>query len=245
MDGALLSDGPPDGPFRRAVAAYPSTGALVRGVAYALVVGGLLRTCDVLLLLPRPALLAAYVRLWRTNLRTSPYRRSSYAKIAAAKKLRVHVDEFTYGETPLCTAVVVGAAAGIGRDSVVVDPLAGRGRFLLGARRLGARARGVELLEDNHGYAAPILARVGVDLALADATTSDFGDATHVFLCWTCSAEATRAAIARRLRDTMAPGGKVLCVTWPLDDDDAFTTVWSRRYFFSWGRGDVSLHVRR
>lgn len=233
------------GPFRRARAAYPSTGALVKAGAYALGVGSLLRLCDLLLCAVRPRLLLAYVRLWRGQWRSSPYRERSYAKLAAAKRANVAVDELTYGETPLCTAVVFGAAAGIGRRAVVVDPLAGRGRFLLGARWLGARARGIELVEENVFYAAPALAAVGAPLAHADATAADYDDATHVFLCWTCCAQETRAGIVRRLQATLPVGARVLCVTWPLDDNDGFTTLWSRRYLFTWGRGDVTLHERR
>jgi hypothetical protein len=246
MHRAVAKDEPrAGGPLQRASAAYPSKRALALGIAYALFVGGAMRFLDVVLCLARPRLLVAYARLWRTAFRTSPYRERSYAKIAAAKRARLGLDELTYGETPLCTAVAFGARAGIGRSSVVVDPLAGRGRFLLAARWLGARARGVELVEENHWYAAPILAHVGVDVAHDDAALADYADATHVFLCWTCCTPETRAAIGRRITDTLRPGARVLTVTWPLDDDAAYTTAWTRRYLFSWGRGDVTLQTRR
>ncbi len=229
-------------PFQRARGEFPSWGAFLKAAAYALIVGNLLRAADLVLACARPSVLVAYVKLWRSMLRNSPYRDKSYAKIQATKATSLTLSELTYGETPLVTAIVMMRAAGVRRGSVVFDPMAGRGRFLLAARLLGAQARGVEIVEENAYFAAPILARAGIELVQGDGALTDFSDATHAFVCWTCSSDQTRTAIGTAL-STMKPGGKVLSVTW-LVDVPGFKTLWSRRYLFTWGRGDVALAVR-
>ena len=108
------------------------------------------RVLDVVVLLPWPRLLWAYLRIWGAELWRSPYKwpRSFEARRvvqASGQTLR----ELMYGEVLVSTCAWVLARAGVGKGSSLVDVGAGRGRALLAARLRGAGARGVELWEPH------------------------------------------------------------------------------------------------
>lgn len=211
---------------------------------YAAGMSALLRALDVVtLLVRRPSLLPAYVRVWRSTVQESPYPIRTFEKVQVAKRRGVSLRELVYGETAVFTAVRAFRRAGVGRDSVVVDVGAGRGRALLAARALGAQARGAELLASHVEHAERALAGTGATVALQDALEVPLEDATHVYVTWTCLSEGTRATLRERLR-VMAPGARVLTLTVPLEDD-AFTVDEPVVGWFTWGLERIWLHTRR
>ncbi len=211
---------------------------------WALVLGLVTRLTDALLLVGRPALARPYVGLWLAERLRSPYRaRRSFEVVRALQATGQRMRELIYGETPLMSALWVFRRAGVGRGSVVVDLGAGRGRVLLAARWLGARARGVELLAEHVTRMAPWLAPVGISLVEGDAAQADVTDATHVFLNWLALTPQTKARVVARLR-TCAPGTRVLTVLHPIEDGD-FVRLSGHTVLFTWGLERVWIHEYR
>lgn len=211
---------------------------------YALVLGIVTRTADLLVLLARPRLMRPYLGLWLAERMHSPYRfRRSFEVVRVLRESGQGMRELIYGETPLFTAVGLFRRAGVGRGSRVVDLGAGRGRVLLAARWLGAEARGVELLADHVASVAGQLEPVGVSLAVGDATREDLGDATHVFTNWTALGPETKARFTERFR-TCRPGTRFVVVTRPIEGPD-FVLLGRYRRLFTWGFEAVWLQEYR
>lgn len=201
------------------------------------------RLGDLLLILWRPRLVPPYLSLWLREALASPYRaRRSFDVVRALHASGQHFRELIYGETPVHTAVWLFKQAGLDSTSLLVDLGAGRGRVLLAARWLGARARGVELLEQHVSLASGLVSRAGAELLLGDATQADLSDATHVFINWTALAPETRERLIERLR-TCRPGTRVLTVTRPVEGPGFILR--SRHWLlFTWGLEHVWIHER-
>ena len=200
-----------------------------------LVIEAVGRVLDLAVLLPRPRLLWAYLRLWGAELWRSPYRwpRSFEARrvvSASGQTLR----ELMYGEVLVSTCAYLLARAGVGPGSTLVDVGAGRGRALLASRLRGAGARGVELWEPHVRAMAPALARVGASLEAGDAAKADYADATHVLLNWCAFSDETRARVTARLLETCRPGTRLIAVTQAAGGD-RFRTLSRHTTLFSWG----------
>ncbi|WP_395843907.1 class I SAM-dependent methyltransferase [Archangium violaceum] len=202
------------------------------------------RALDVLLLLFRPRLLGPYLRVWLAEFLRSPYRlAASFEVVRVLKASGQDMRELVYGETPVATAVWIFHRAGLRRGGRLVDVVAGRGRALLGARWLGAEARGVDLLERHVASVSGAMRKAGISLQVGDATQQDLGDATHVYLAWTCLSPDTKARVIERLR-TCAPGTRILTVTRPLEAP-GFITVSRHWVLFTWGFERVWIHEYR
>jgi SAM-dependent methyltransferase len=208
---------------------------------YAACTGVLLRVADLCVLAPRPRLLRAYLRLWRARVEESPFPMRTFEKVQDARRRGVSVRELVYGETPVWTARRLLGAAGVTRDSVVLDLGAGRGRALLGARSLGARARGVDVLDSHVERANAALDGTGARVERADAAHARLDDATHVYLTWTCLSPATRARVVQHLRGC-APGTRVVTLSEPIEDE-AFVVERALVGWFTWGLERAYVHV--
>jgi hypothetical protein len=202
------------------------------------------RVADVLVLLWRPRLLGAYLRVWLAEFVHSPYRlAATFEVVRVLKSSAQDMRELVYGETPVATAVWVFRQAGLGRGGRLVDVVAGRGRALLGARWLGAEARGVDLLERHVSSVSGAMRAAGISLVVGDATREDLSDATHVYLAWTCLSPETKARVLERLR-TCRPGTRLITVTRPVESPD-FPAVSRHRVLFTWGFEPVWVHEYR
>ncbi|MFP2925803.1 class I SAM-dependent methyltransferase [Pyxidicoccus sp. 3LG] len=204
----------------------------------------LTRFADLFVLALRPWLLSPYLGLWLREGLASPYRvRRSFelARLLNASGQSFH--ELMYGETPLFTGVWLFRKAGLGKGAQLVDLGAGRGRTLLAARWLGARARGVELLPGHVLLASGPLTKAGAELVVGDAMQADLQDATHVFTNWTALAPETRARLVERFR-TCRPGTRIVTVTRPVEAE-GFTVLSRHRMLFTWGLEHVWIHEYR
>lgn len=211
---------------------------------WSMVLDVLTRLGDLAVLVWRPRLLFPYLRLWLREALVSPYRiRRSFDLTLLLQSSGQVFKELMYGETPVHTALWLFHKAGLGRDGHLVDLGAGRGRTLIAARWLGARARGVELLPGHVAIASGPLKRAGAELVTGDATLADLSGATHVFTNWTALTPETRARLIERLR-TCRPGTRVLTVTRPVESH-GFTVLSRHRVLFTWGLEDVWLHEYR
>jgi SAM-dependent methyltransferase len=199
------------------------------------------RVVDVALLAWRPRLLRAYFGLWLRELFHSPYQwPRSFDSALRLKATGQRRRELLFGEAPAFSVAWLLWRAGLRRGGSFLDVGAGRGRPLLGAAMLGARARGLELLEAHVRVAGPVLARAGVELVVADALTAELGTPSHVLLNWCAFTPATRARLTERLA-LLPPGTLILAVTVPLDE--ARFPVRSRhRALFTWGTERVFVH---
>lgn len=195
---------------------------------------GLLRIADLIVLVPTPRLLWAYLHLFWLELRHSPYRwPRSFETTLARKQSRQAASELVYGETPVVTGLHLFRCAGVTGDSRFVDLGAGRGRALIAARRLGASVHGVELVEAHVRLTGALLERVGIRLEAGDAADADIEDATHVLMTWTGLRPETRERFVRRLR-TCRPGTRVITIDEPLEAP-GFAPVSKHDLPFVWG----------
>lgn len=204
--------------------------------------GAVLRWLDLLRLLPRPRLLFAYLRLWATAFVHSPWSDGSFDKRRDARRFHKSMLELTYGETPVVTAVRALRAAGVDASSRVLDLGCGRGRVLLAARLLGARAEGLDMLESHVDAAREPLAAIGADVRVGLAEESRLEGVTHVYVAWTCFSTETRARVVAHLR-TAPPGLRVVVLNHRVDDD-AFALVASLTLLCSWGRVPAYVYER-
>jgi SAM-dependent methyltransferase len=206
-------------------------------------VGALLRIADVAVLVLSPRLLRACLRMWRARVEVSPYKMHTFEKVRDARRRGVSIRELVYGETPVWTARRVFRAAGVARDSKVLDLGAGRGRALLGARSLGATARGVDVLDSHVDAANAALVGTGVRVDCEDAARADLEGVTHVYLTWTCLSATTRRQVVEHLR-ACPTGTTVITLSEPIDDVD-FVVERSVAGLFTWGSERAFIHSRR
>ncbi|MFP2906199.1 class I SAM-dependent methyltransferase [Pyxidicoccus sp. 3LFB2] len=219
-----------------------STLILIR--LYSILLDVLTRLGDLAVLVWRPRLLVPYLGLWLREALVSPYRlRRSFEVTRLLQASGQTFNELMYGETPVHTALWLFRKAGVGEGSRLVDLGAGRGRTLLAARWLGARALGVELLQSHVALALRPLKRAGAELVMGDATQADLQDATHVFTNWTALSQETRARLVERFR-TCRPGTRILTVTRPVDAE-GFTVLSRHRLLFTWGLEQVWIQEYR
>ena len=199
-----------------------------------LVFGIVIRFTDVLLLLWRPRLLPAYLRIWWAELRHTPYKaRRTFEVVRALKATGQRFRELIYGETPLITAVPTFKRAGVGPGSRLVDLGAGRGRTLIAARWLGAEVLGVELLADHVARVEAPLRAVGITLTVGDMTQTELGEATHIFTNWVALSPETKARLIERFR-TCKPGTRIITVTRPIEAE-GFVPLSRHWRLFTWG----------
>lgn len=201
------------------------------------------RVLDVLLLAWRPGLLRVYFGLWLRELTHTPYvwpKRSFETALRDASRGRRRRD-LLYGELPVFSALWLLRRAGLRRGGALLDIGAGRGRPLLAAALLRARARGLEVMGSHVEVAAPLLSRAGVQLEQGDALEAELGAPTHVLLNWCAFGEATRARLMDRL-EGLPPGTVLIAVTVPLDER-RFPLVRRHRALFTWGTERVYVHT--
>jgi hypothetical protein len=202
-----------------------------------------MRALDLALLLRWPKLLTAYLATWKSAYQKSPFAESSFEKVHAARRRGRSQVEFTYGETPVVTGRSIWRRLGVGPQSVVVDLGAGRGRVLIAARTLGAKATGYDLLEAHVDMTRAPLEKVGIEVVCEDAAKVELGDVTHVFLAWTCFTERSRRQVTEHLA-TLPSGASVVTLDYAIDSD-AFETTDERKVWCSWGRATAFTHTRR
>ncbi|MBU8898803.1 class I SAM-dependent methyltransferase [Corallococcus sp. H22C18031201] len=204
----------------------------------------LLRASDVLLVALRPRLLRPYLGIWWEGILRTPYRaRRSFEVVRALQASGQRFRELVYGETPLVTALSVLKHAGVGPASRLVDLGAGRGRVLIAASWLGARAHGVELLAEHVNRVAPRLQAAGMTLEEGDMMRADLRDATHVFTNWVALGDETKARLVAHLRGCR-PGTRIVTVTRAIEAED-FPCRSRRWALFSWGLEAVWVHEYR
>lgn len=231
-----------DDPFR--TLPEPEHGPLLPVlVSYLFSLSGVMRIADTVVLAWRPRLFRAYLKTWGTAFTRTPWADGSFDKIQDARRSDKSVIELTYGETPVSSAVRLLRSAGVGPSSRVLDVGCGRGRVLLAARYLGARARGIDLLRSHVDLVREPLARVGAEVEVGDAESYPLDDFTHLYFAWTCFSEKTRARILKRLSG-LAPGTRVITLNHPMEHAD-YELVTQARMWCSWGRTPAYVYERR
>lgn len=210
-----------------------------------LLLGALTRLGDLVVLLMRPRLLKPYLGVWWKEWVRSPYYfRRSFETVRVLRASGQMMRELVYGETPVFTAVYLFRRAGLGPGGRLVDVGAGRGRPLLAARWLGAQVRGVELLREHVEAVEHWLRPAGIELVVGDAARQDYGDATHVYLPWTCLGPQLRQRLVERFRASCRPGTRFLAISQPVEGED-FITLARYQVLFTWGLVPVWLQEWR
>lgn len=202
------------------------------------------RMLDLALLVCRPRLLVAYLSMWRAELRYNPYCwPKSFEAVRRAQAAGQSLREYMYGETPLVTGLWIFWRAGVRRTSHVYDLGAGRGRALLAARWLGARATGIELWPEHVRASAHAMRWAGAEMRNADAACTDLHTATHVFLPWTGIEPATRARWETHLATQLSGTARIIAIDYPVRIVDCATQV-QLSPWFTWGPASVWIQTR-
>lgn len=235
--GSLVS-----GPYRQLPEPLPDARLAPFLVGTALVALAL-RAVDLLFLVVRPRMFVAYLALLGAHIRRAPNLASRFSDLHEARRASKSALELTYGETPVVTAWHLLGRAGVTRASHVVDLGAGRGRVLFAVRARGAHGFGVELLSAHVDAARPSLRAIGAELLQGDATELDLGNATHVFVAWTCFSEWSRRRVLGKLL-ALRDGARVIALNWPVDIE-GFTVIARGRALCTWGPVPYAISERR
>ncbi len=209
--------------------------------AWGRLMSGLCWLGDVALLMTRPELLGAHLRLSWVRIVRSPYHwPRSFETVRRLQRAGQSRRELTYGETPAFTTAWLLRRAGVGPESRVIDLAAGRGRALLGARRLGARAWGIEIAGEHVQATAEILSRVGIRLHHGDGADVDLQEASHIYVAWSHFASATIARFVARF-ETTAKGTRFITVGQAIEHQD-FVLLSQHNVLFTWGTAQVFIY---
>lgn len=212
--------------------------------AWGRLMSGLCWGIDVVVLLRRPRLLSAYLRLSWVRMVQSPYRwPRSFETIRRLHQAGQVRRALTYGETPVFTIAWLLRRAGVGPQSCVIDLGAGRGRALIGARSLGAHASGFEIAGEHVEAAAEILSKVGIELHHEDGATVDLRQASHIYVAWSHFSPATIARFVAHFEMT-AVGTRFVTVGQPIEHED-FVKLSEHNVLFTWGTAKVFVHEHR
>ncbi len=217
--------------------------ALVRGRVF--LFGALTRPVDIAVLATRPRALWAYLRLWLARYRSSPYRPATdYESLHAVRAAGQSRGSVEYGETPVFVVLGLFRPHGLGPGARFLDPCAGRGRVVLGARATGATSTGIELRPPHVAHGRAIVAGLGATLRAGDGSQGDeWLTATHVYVCWTGLPDEARAKFDARCADLPA-GAVVATLTHPARSH-ALDPLAQRTIVTSWGPETAYLYRRR
>ncbi|MEO1173503.1 MAG: class I SAM-dependent methyltransferase [Myxococcota bacterium] len=206
--------------------------------------GTIARIADIVVLLPRPRLLIAYVGTIVIGIFRSPYRwPRSFEAIRERTAAGVGERELVYGETPVFTAWWIARAAGLRRGQRFVDLTAGRGRPLFGARIRTASVYGYEITSERGAPVQSLLAGVGIEMRIGDGAAADLSDVDLAMVTWTGFTDELRArfrAVALSLDD----GAHFVAVDAPLEGN-GFALRRQLSVLCTWGIVPVWIYERR
>lgn len=152
-------------------------------------------------------------------------------------------EAFPYGETPLCSLKQIGDRWGLKADDRVVDLGCGRGRgvFFL-SHHYNCHVTGIDLIRPfikKAEHLAEEYQAGKTSFICADMRTYDFQQATFVFFYGTTFSDDFVKELQQALK-ALPKGSKIVTVSYPLE---GFKVVDQCRVSFSWGFGDVYLHL--
>lgn len=160
-------------------------------------------------------------------------------------------DLYQYGETPLTTLATIMQECGVTKTDTIFELGSGRGRTCFWMSEvLGAQTVGIEHIPEFVQRANRIKRKVGVTKASfrqENMLESDLTGATTIYLYGTCYQDDFIEKLAEKLSQ-LPSGTKIITVSYPLTDYTKANTFEVMKRFparFTWGTGDVYLHVIR
>lgn len=152
-------------------------------------------------------------------------------------------EAFPYGETPLCSLKQIADRCGLKPEDKVVDLGCGRGRgvFFL-AHHYRCQVHGIDKMSDFIDQALRLKEQYlveNVSFLCDDLRNYDFSRATVVFFYGTTFSEEFVCDLTEKLK-ALPQGAKIITVSYPLEGfelKDQFPVS------FSWGTGEVYLHI--
>jgi len=167
--------------------------------------------------------------------------------------LKGEQDIYAYGETPLTTLAMIAKRSGITPNDCVYELGCGRGRgcFWLGTV-VGCSVVGIEYIPEFIQKADRIKSILKLDRMefrrqdFMDADCS-FKDASILYLYGTCLEDKAIQKLIKKFK-TLPVGTKIITVSYPLSDYDPrsrFEVIDQFSVPFTWGEGDVFVHILR
>ncbi len=162
---------------------------------------------------------------------------------------RGEADVYTYGETPLTSLDGIARRCGILSEDLVFELGCGRGRTCFWLNRfIGCRVVGVDYVPEFIQLANKVKDKFkinGVEFCLEDFTHADFSHASVIYLYGTCLPDYLILKLIEKFRK-LTKGTKIITVSYSIRDyapDDFFKLADSFKARFTWGEGDVYLHI--
>jgi len=160
-------------------------------------------------------------------------------------------DVYVYGETPLTSLEKIVKECGISQQDTVFELGCGRGRSCFWLHSfVGCKVVGIEFVPDFVERAERIRKKLAVKemkFLLQNMLEADFSGGTVFYLYGTCyDAEFIKALIKKFKK--MPLGTKIITVSYPLTDftkEPIFEVMKRFPVTFTWGEGDVYLHIRK
>ena len=157
-------------------------------------------------------------------------------------------DIYAYGETPLTTLEMISKECELNSRDVVYELGCGRGRgcFWLHCF-IGCRMVGIEYIPDFVDIADSIRDRFAlqnIEFRLGDILKGKYAEATVIYLYGTCYEDQFINKLLKRF-SKLPKGKKIITVSFPLTDYSSnFEVIKQFSAPFTWGHGDVYLHVK-
>ena len=160
-------------------------------------------------------------------------------------------DPDRYGETPLTTLQQIAQQCQISSKDYVFELGSGRGRACFWLHNfIGCKVVGIEQVPEfveKANYVKERFGVEGVEFRLGNMLQADFSEVTVVYLYGTCLEDSFIKELTHKF--TILPSGlKIITVSYPLTDyteEQVFEVMKRFPAQFTWGEGDVYLHLRK
>lgn len=154
---------------------------------------------------------------------------------------------YVYGETPIESLHRIAALCSLSSDDCWLELGSGRGKgaFWI-ANFIGCKTIGVEKIPLFFRISNAIrvaLRMKRLSFICADLADSDFAKATCVYLYSTCMDNGVIASLTEKMQ-ALPMGAKVVTVSAPLPESNAFRHAGAFPISFPWGETDGYLHER-
>lgn len=157
----------------------------------------------------------------------------------------------TYGETPFSTMELITKECQIASKDTLFELGCGRGRTCFWLKAfIGCKVVGIDYIPEFIERANAVKAKFkleGVEFRHQDMINADLTGATVIYLYGTCLDDSVIEKLLEKFK-TVPAGTKIITVSYPLTDytqQPIFEVMKRFPARFTWGTGDVYLHIKK